>query len=351
MYAQHDTDPSTPEEVVPFRDPKTGVRGAIVLHSTALGPAAGGCRIASYVDDAAMMEDGLRLAHGMTLKNALAELPMGGGKAVLRLPSGDFDREALFRAVGRAVNDLGGRYVTAEDAGTTVADMTVVAGETRYVAGLAAHPERPGGDPSPWTARGVLAAMRVAVRHRLGADLSDVTVAVQGLGHVGFHLCQLLHEAGTRLLVAEPRSDVAARAATRFGAMVMSSQALLTARADVLAPCAMGAVLDFPTVQALAAKVVCGAANNQLFGERQDDQLAGRGILYAPDFLVNAGGIINVAGEYLGWTVEEVETRVKRIGERFADILARASADQATPLQIARSVALDRIARNRVAAA
>ncbi len=243
--------------------------------------------------------DALRLAEGMALKNALAELPFGGGKAVICLPDGPFDREALFRTFGREVAALKGRYVTAEDVGTSVADMESVARETRHVAGLPARRGQPGGDPSPWTALGVLQAMRVAVRHRLGAELSDVTVAVQGLGHVGFALCELLHQEGAKLVLAEPRSEVAARAADRFGAMVMSSRALLSAKVDVLAPCALGAVLDAPTVAGLRASVVCGAANNQLADEEVARTLAAQGVLYAPDFLVNAGGIVNVAGEYL----------------------------------------------------
>ena len=220
MRLRHDSHSLPPEEVVPFRDAESGASGVIVLHSTALGPAAGGCRFWRYASDQDAVVDALRLAEGMALKNALADLPFGGGKAVLRSPERPHDRAALFRAFGRVVRDLKGRYVTAEDVGTGVADMEVVAGETRHVAGLPPRDGRPGGDPSPWTALGVVQAMRVAVRHRLDADLSDVTVAVQGLGHVGFALCELLHGMGAKLIVAEPRSEVAARAADRFGAMV-----------------------------------------------------------------------------------------------------------------------------------
>ncbi|WP_343526651.1 Glu/Leu/Phe/Val dehydrogenase dimerization domain-containing protein [Sphingomonas sp.] len=344
MPKHHDRRALPPEEVVPFHDPNSGARGVIALHSTALGPAAGGCRLWRYADDQAATVDALRLAEGMALKNALADLPLGGGKAVIRLPDGPFDRTALFRSLGRAVRELNGRYVTAEDVGTCVADMEVVAGETHHVAGLPARGRGPGGDPSPWTALGVVQAMRVAVRHRLGAELSDVTVAVQGLGHVGYALCELLHGMGARLIVAEPRSEIAARAADRFGAMVMSGRALLSARADVLAPCALGAVLDADTVRGLRASVVCGAANNQLATEDMAERLAERDVLYAPDFLVNAGGIINVAGEYLGWKAAEVRRRVMAVGFRMEEVLARAARDGTVPHHAARDVAMDRIA-------
>ncbi|MDY0958078.1 Glu/Leu/Phe/Val dehydrogenase dimerization domain-containing protein [Sphingomonas sp. CFBP8993] len=334
-----------PEEVVTFHDEDSGASGVIVLHSTTLGPAAGGCRLWHYADDRAATVDALRLAEGMALKNALADLPFGGGKAVIRAPRGPFDRAALFRAFGRQVAELKGRYVTAEDVGTSVADMANVATCTRHVAGLPVSGQKPGGDPSPWTALGVVQAMRVAVRQRLGAELSDVTVGVQGLGHVGYALCELLHEQGAKLVVAEPRSEVAARAADRFGAMVMSSRALLSARVDVLAPCALGGVLEAETVEQLRAKVVCGAANNQLASEDMADRLAERDVLYAPDFLANAGGIINVAGEYIGWRSPEVRRRVLAIGNKMAAVLALAERNGITPDEAARALALERIAQ------
>lgn len=347
MYSDAQTGPSVPEEVVPFHDAITGVRGAIVLHSTALGPAAGGCRLARYPSDKDAVADALRLAEGMAWKNALADLPLGGGKMVL-CATDPLDRTALFRAVGRAVEALGGRYVTAEDVGTSVADMDVVAQETRHVAGRTARPGRAGGDPSPWTALGVLNAMRVAVRYRLDADLSDMTVAVQGLGHVGYALCELLHEAGARLLIAEPRSHVAAQAAVRFGATVVNGTRLSDVHADVFAPCALGGVLDAPMVRNLRAKVVCGAANNQLFSPFQAEQLADRGILYAPDFLVNAGGIINVAAEHLGWDESDVRTRIDQIGARLNETLHHADRFGVTPHEAARRIAVQRMAANRV---
>ena len=338
--------PVPPEEVLRLDDPQSGLSGVIVIHSTALGPAAGGCRFHPYASDADAVTDALRLAEGMSYKNALAGLPLGGGKAVIRMPDGPFDRAALFRAFGRAVASLGGRYVTAEDVGTSVADMQSVADTTRHVAGLPARAGAVGGDPSPWTALGVLRSMEVAVQRHLGASLSDVTVAVQGLGHVGFALCELLHEAGARLIVAEPRAEVAGEAARRFDATVVRLDEIVAARAEVFAPCALGGVLDARAVQRLSATVVCGAANNQLAAPAQGDALLARGILYAPDYVVNAGGIINVAAEHLGWSVDEARARVEATGARLAAVLDHAAAERIAP-----HVAADRLARAAIAGA
>ncbi len=336
-----------PEEIVRLDDPESGLRGVIVLHSTKLGPAAGGCRLWRYESPQEASLDALRLAEGMSYKNALAGLPLGGGKAVICEPNGEFDRAAWFRAFGRAVAALGGRYVTAEDVGTSVKDMQHIAQTTRYVSGLPARPGAPGGDPSPWTALGVLRAMETAVNRRLGSDLRDVTVAVQGLGHVGFALCELLHEAGARLVVAEPRSIVAAKAAVLFGAQIMKSSMLLEANVDVFAPCALGGVLDRQAVQRLRAKVVCGAANNQLASPEQGAELAGRGILYAPDYLVNAGGIINVAAEYLDWSKEEARDRVEQIATRLTEVLDLAERNGMAPNEAADMLARSIIAGKR----
>lgn len=336
--------PMPPEEVLRLDDPDSGLTGVVVIHSTGLGPAAGGCRFHTYASDAEAVTDAMRLAEGMSYKNALAGLPLGGGKAVIRRPEGAFDRPALFRAFGRAVNSLGGRYVTAEDVGTSVADMVCVADTTRHVAGLPAGQGAAGGDPSPWTALGVFRAMEVAVERQLGATLGDVTVAVQGLGHVGFALCELLHAAGATLIVAEPRAAVAAQAAERFGATILSSDGLFNAHAEVFAPCALGGAIDAESGRRLRAAVVCGAANNQLATPAQGVALAERGILYAPDYVVNAGGIINVAAEHLGWGADEARARVERVGERLAEVLDFAAANRLAP-----HVAADTLARSIIA--
>ncbi|MET3725515.1 Leu/Phe/Val dehydrogenase [Sphingomonas trueperi] len=333
------------DEVVVLKDVEAGLDGVVAIHSTVLGPGAGGCRLWQYADGQAAFADAARLAQGMSYKNAMAGLPLGGAKAVLRRPRGDFDRAALFRAFGRAVARLDGRYVTAEDVGTSVADMEVVARETRHVAGLPQRAGRPGGDPSPHTALGVFVSMAHAARRRLGRDLDECTVAIQGVGHVGEALAHLLHGVGARLIVADVDSDRVARVAVATGADIASTSQILAAQADIFAPCALGAVFNAESVEAMRAQVVCGAANNQLATPADGERLARRGILYAPDYVVNAGGIINVAGEYLGWTPEDVAARVEATGIRLAAVLDHAEAGGLPP-----HVAADTLARAAIAA-
>lgn len=333
-----------PEQCVAVEDEVTGLSGVIVIHSTALGPAAGGCRFWDYPDKEALAVDAVRLAESMSYKNALAGLPLGGGKAVLRRPAGDFDRRRLFEAFGRAVERHDGAYVTAEDVGTTMADMDAVGGSTRHVAGRRAARGKAGGDPSPWTARGVFDAMKVAADHRLGSSLAGLTVAVQGLGSVGSALCALLHEAGARLVIAEPRAGVAATFARHYGATVVPADRIMEVQADIFAPCALGGVLDARTIAALRATIVCGGANNVLATPEDGDRLADRGVLYAPDYVVNAGGMISVAAEYLGWRSEEVRQRVDAIGARLASVLDLAAASGLPPGRAA-----DRLARETIA--
>jgi leucine dehydrogenase len=281
----------------------------------------------------------------MAYKNALADLPLGGGKAVLNLPREPFDRRRLFQAFGREVARLNGAYVTAEDVGTTVADMKATSETCHHVSGLKAVEGRPGGDPSPWTALGVFLAMREAARRKFGADLNGLTVAVQGLGSVGSQLCRLLHDAGAKLIVAEPRSSVAAAVACRTGATVVGLDGILDARCEIFAPCALGAVLDERSVARLRARIVCGAANNVLATSEDGDRLADCGVLYAPDYVVNAGGIVNVAAEYLGWTTEDAESRVRQTDRRLAEVLDFADLHGLAPHRAA-----DLLARRRIAA-
>lgn len=329
-----------------LRDRATGLDALIVMHSTALGPAAGGCRLWSYDDERQMARDACRLAEGMSYKNALAALPLGGGKAVIRRPLGDFDRRALFESFGRAVEELHGRYLTAEDVGTTPEDMSVVRTQTRHVAGLLVEGTGAvGGDPSPWTARGVFLSMKLAAERRLERPLGDCTVAIQGAGHVGAALALMLHQAGARLLVSDIDAAAAARVAGATGAMVVSAAAIVSEPADIFAPCALGGILDEKTVGSLTAKVVCGAANNQLAVAADGDRLADRGVLYAPDYVVNAGGIINVAAEYLGWSQDEACTRVDATASRLAHVLDFADAHGLAP-----HLAADHLAREMIAA-
>jgi len=342
--AFHANQAFSPANVHLVRDEASELDAVIVLHSTALGPAAGGCRFWAYSDREAMITDACRLAEGMSYKNALADLPLGGGKAVIRRPEGEFDRHALFRAFGRAVEALRGSYLTAEDVGTSVEDMTAVRDQTRHVAGLPLRADRPGGDPSPWTARGVFLSMQLAAERRLGRPLSECTVAVQGVGNVGAALAGMLHRSGARLIVADVDPKAAARVAIETGATVASVGGILSARADIFAPCALGGILNHQTVGKLKAKLVCGAANNQLADPADGERLAERDILYAPDYVVNAGGIINVAAEYLGWSQADAATRVEATAERLALVLDRAAEAGVVP-----HVAADLLAQQRIA--
>lgn len=324
-----------PMEYVRLHEEASGLDGVIAIHSTARGPAAGGCRLWTYPDASAAMTDAFRLAEGMSYKNAMAELPFGGGKAVLRLPASDFDRRALFKAFGRAVERLDGRYVTAEDVGTSVEDMEVVGDQTRHVAGRSARPGQAGGDPSPWTALGVFEAMKAAVRFRFGCSLSGMTVAVQGVGSVGGELCRLLADTGARLVIADVVEARRNALADELGAVVASIGEVARVEAEVFAPCALGGALDAGSIPALRARLVCGAANNQLAGPEASEMLLAHGITYAPDYVVNAGGIINVSAEYLGESESQVRERVLAIGPRTKAILEEACSAGLAPAAVA----------------
>ncbi|MDO9489330.1 MAG: Glu/Leu/Phe/Val dehydrogenase dimerization domain-containing protein [Sphingomonadaceae bacterium] len=327
-----------------FEDAATGLHGVIAIHSTALGPAAGGCRFWSYANPQMMMNDALRLAQGMSFKNAMAGLPLGGGKAVIQRPAGDFDRRRLFAAFGRAVQSLAGNYVTAEDVGTSVADMEAVRVETRFVAGLPPHGGRPGGDPSPWTALGVKLAIEAAMKWRHGRSLDGAVVAVQGLGSVGADLCRLLHTDGARLVVADVDAARVAQVAARYGARAIATDAIHAAPADVFAPCALGGELGERVVESLGSAIVCGAANNQLASLHDGRRLLDKGVTYCPDYVVNAGGIINVAAEYLGQNVAEVQAAVEAIPGRLQRILAHADRERSPAGSVA-----DQMARQLIA--
>lgn len=328
-----------PVECVRLYDAASGLDGVIAIHSTALGPGAGGCRLWSYADMDAALADAFRLAEGMSYKNALAGLPFGGAKAVLRRPEGDFDRAALFRAFGEAVERLGGLYVTAEDVGTSVGDMQEVARVSRHVAGLAAKDGQAGGDPSPWTALGVFEAMKAAARLTFGSDLDGLTVAVQGTGSVGAELCRRLAAAGAKLVIADPNPARRDRLAHVHDARIVAPDEIARAEADIFAPCALGGALDRDTVAAMKARLVCGAANNQLAAAEVAALLLRRGITYAPDYVVNAGGIINVSAEYLGEDEASVAARIAGIAPRVSQILHQAAEEKRSPAAVADEMA------------
>lgn len=334
-----------------IEDKATGLEGVIAIDSLTLGPAAGGCRFWRYESTPALHADAVRLARGMTFKNAMAGLPFGGGKAVLQMPEGPFDRAKLFAAFGEAVQALKGDYISAEDVGTSVADMEAVRSRTAFVAGLGRDEGMAGGDPSPWTALGILQSMKAAARFALGADLSQLRVAVQGAGNVGTHLCGLLARAGAHVIVADIDPD-RARALTRLDRVeAVPLDALLQADADIFAPCALGGALDAESVAGLKARLVCGGANNQLANDAMALELLDRGITYVPDYIANAGGIINVAAEYLGETAAQVEERIGKIPSRVLAILTRARQDCCSPALVADEMAAEIIASGRRMAA
>jgi len=313
----------THEKVLIGRDAATGYHGIIAIHSTALGPAVGGTRFWNYQSEDEALIDALRLSRGMTYKNALPGLPLGGGKSIIIGDSKSPNREALLRAHGRFVNTLAGRYITAEDVGTSPADMEIVRQETAYVGGLVGG----SGDPSPHTARGVFRAIQAAGKFRWNNDsLSGVTVALQGCGHVGYNLAQLLHEAGAKLVVSDVNKESVSRAVEAFGAEAVHPNEIISTRGDVFAPCALGGVINDETIPKLKAQIVAGAANNQLLEERHGTMLRARNILYAPDYVANAGGILNGCIELLGWQadyaaqkVDEIYDTVLRIFESAAE--------------------------------
>ena len=332
------------EEVVFCRDADTGLNAIIAVHDTTMGPALGGCRFWPYADEDAALSDVLRLSRGMTYKAALAGTGRGGGKSVIIGDPAALRSPELFRALGRFVDKLGGAYTIAEDVGTSPADMAHVAETTAHVAGL----EGQSGDPSPATAYGIFVGIRAALAHQRGdADLSGVVVAVQGLGHVGWDLCRQLHEAGARLIVADVREEVCEAASRAFKAHVTPVDRIHAANADVFAPCALGAGLNDDTIPALRSTIVAGCANNQLAEDRHGDMLAERGVLYAPDYVINAGGIINIAHEGSGYDRDAAFRHVAGIGDTLADIFRRAKAEELAPHRMADRMAREIIAEER----
>jgi leucine dehydrogenase len=334
------------ETVAFFNDKATGLRAIIAIHSTALGPACGGTRMYSYASGDEALTDVLRLSRGMSYKSAIAGLPLGGGKAVILGDPAKDKTEARLLAYADAVNRLGGRYITAMDVGITPTDLPVIARRTKHVAGYD-QPGKTGGDSGPLTALGVFVGLKAAVKHKLGADSTKgLTVAIQGLGKVGMGLAQRLHEEGAKLVVSDVNTDAVRRAADRFGAREVSAGEIVTTECDVFSPNALGSVLDANSIPNIRAKVIAGGANNQLAHDGDGEALKQRGILYAPDYVINGGGIIRVAGQIFGWSDEDIERRVLAIADTLAQIFRRSDAANAPTNAIA-----DRIAEERIAAA
>jgi leucine dehydrogenase len=328
------------ERVLLGLDEAAGYQGIIAVHSTALGPAVGGTRYWSYTTEDDAVTDALRLARGMTYKNALAGLPFGGGKSIIMRNGDSADREQLFRAHGRMVNGLAGKYFTAEDVGTSPADMEFILKESQYVAGLQGR----SGDPSPHTARGVFRAMQAAAQHKWGSeDLAGKTVAIQGCGHVGYFLAGELARVGAKLIVADVDAVKVKRVVDDHRATAVTPEEIYSANADIFAPCALGGVLNDQTIPRLQATLVVGAANNQLLEPRHGDLLQQRGVLYAPDYAVNAGGVINgCCREMLGWDVRKTLAKTDAIYDTLLIIFAMAEQENIPTYQAA-----DRLAEER----
>ncbi|MFC5699147.1 Leu/Phe/Val dehydrogenase [Pseudomonas sp. GCM10022186] len=316
-------------------DPATGLKAIIAIHNTRLGPALGGCRYLAYPDDESAIRDAIRLAQGMSYKAALAGLDQGGGKAVIIRPAHVDNRAALFEAFGRMIESLGGRYITAVDSGTSSADMDCIAQQTRHVTSTTAA-----GDPSPHTALGVFAGIRATAHARLGSDdLEGLRVAVQGLGHVGYALAEQLHAVGVELLVSDLDAGRVQLAVEQLGAHPVASDALLTTPCDILAPCGLGGVLNSQTVGQLRCAAVAGAANNQLASTDIADEMEARGILYAPDYVINSGGLIYVALKHKGEGLPAITAHLSRISQRLTEIYAHAQADKRSPARVADALA------------
>ena len=330
------------EQLVICNDNTAGYRGIIAVHSTTLGPALGGTRFWQYASDEEAIIDALRLARGMTYKNAVAGLNLGGGKSVIIGNNKTADREMIFRAHGRFVESLGGRYITAEDVGTSTADMDFVHMETKNVSGLAGR----SGDPSPVTAHGVFRAIQASAKERWGSDdLSTKTVTVQGAGHVGYYLAKELHEAGAKLIVTDIDAERVKSVVSEFGARAVAPEDIYGATADIFAPCALGAIINDTTIPQLKVEIVAGAANNVLLEERHGVALEERGILYAPDYVANAGGVINVYSELAGWSSARAFRKADEIYETILKVFNIAKTDS-----VPTYVAADRLAEQRIKA-
>jgi leucine dehydrogenase len=330
------------EQVSLFYEPSCGYRGIIAIHDTTLGPALGGTRFWEYESDRDALVDALRLSRGMTYKAAVAGLNLGGGKSVIIGDNRTTRREPIFRAHGRHVQSLRGRYITAEDVGTSTADMEFIRDETEYVTGLMGK----SGDPSPVTAYGVYRGMKACAKVRYGSDsLSGKTIAVQGCGHVGYFLCKLLHEEGARLVVTDIDPVRVKSVVQDFKATAVKLDDIYTQRADIFAPCALGAVINDETLAQLKVDIIAGAANNQLAEDRHGEQLESQNMLYAPDYVINGGGLINVNAELHGWSLERARNKAGEIYDTILRVF-----DIAKEEHIPSYLAADRLAEQRIAA-
>lgn len=331
------------EQLVICQDKASGLKAIIAIHDTTLGPALGGCRMWKYNSEEEAIEDALRLARGMTYKNAAAGLNLGGGKTVIIGDPFRDKNEAMFRALGRFIQSLNGRYITAEDVGTTVADMDMIHEETDYVTGISPA-FGSSGNPSPVTAYGVFLGMKAAAKERLGVNsLANVRVAVQGLGNVAYTLCEYLHNEGAILIVTDINEQAVARVVEDFGATAVAPDDIYSVDAEIFAPCALGGIVNEKTIEQFTFKVIAGSANNQLLSSEFGQKLHDAGILYAPDYVINAGGVINVADELNGYNRERAMKRVETIYDSLVKIFEISKAQN-----IPTYLAANRLAEQRI---
>lgn len=328
------------EQLVFSHEPSCGYFGIIAIHDTTLGPALGGTRVWQYANNEAAIKDALRLSRGMTYKSAVAGLNLGGGKAVIIADPKRADRESLFRAHGRFVETLGGRYITAEDVGTSPTDMEFIKRETTHVAGLL----NLSGDPSPVTSYGVYMGMKAAAKSRWGKDsLAGKTIAVQGCGKVAYYLMTHLKQEGAKLVVSDIDQEKVQRVVDELGATAVSTDAIYDVKADIFAPCALGGIINDDTLPRLKVEIIAGGANNQLAEERHGIELEKRGMLYSPDYVINGGGVINVYGELQGWTMERAKRKAQEIYDTMLRVFAIAGRDKIPTYEAA-----DRLAEERI---
>ena len=340
------------EQVVFFNFPQVGLKAIVGIHNTALGPSLGGCRMRLYDDESKALDDALRLSEGMSYKSAIAGLDLGGGKAVLIAdPTMSTGRRELFLKFGECLNHLNGRYISAEDMGTSVEDVMIMREVSAHVAGIAPK-DGGGGDPSPWTARGVFSSIVAACERRYGSkDIKGKKVTVQGVGHVGIVLVELLLNAGAEVVVSDTRAQTVTAAVKKFGVSAVSAEAIYDQPCDVYAPCAAGQTVNIETLARLRCAIIAGAANNQLSDASVYDAINARKILYCPDFVVNAGGVINVAAELIpgGYKVDWVTKKVEAIYHTIHNILDESERRGKFPEVVAMELAKERIARAEAA--
>jgi len=321
-------------------DPATGMQAIIAIHNTKLGPALGGCRFLEYANHELALYDALRLARGMSYKAALVNLPLGGGKSVIIKPRKTFDRKAYFHQFGQFVNELNGRYITALDSGTTLSDMDIIGEHTPYVASLTTH-----GDPSPSTAEGIFYGIQAAVFFKYGkSSLNGLHVAIQGLGHVGHRLAFLLNQSGAHLTVADINHHVVENAMKEFGAKSIDVDKVHQVPCDIFSPCALGSILNDQTIPELQTKIVAGAANNQLAHTQHGQQLHDKGILYAPDYVINAGGLIYAANHYMHGSLATIKEKLVHIHDSLLVIFERSKQDNMPTSEIADKLAQEKLA-------